>query len=83
MNALFLVIGGYALLSLCLLPFQYKYIEALKEREKERIKLGLSQNEYYEKMGFETQQIHFHAQGVVFLGANLLATLIYNWRHKK
>lgn len=83
MNALFLVIGGYALLSLCLLPFQYKYIEALKEREKERIKLGLSQNEYYEKMGFETQQIHFHAQGVVILGANLLATLIYNWRHKK
>lgn len=83
MNALFLVIGVYALLSLCLLPFQYKYIEALKEREKERIKLGLSQNEYYEKMGFETQQIHFHAQGVVFLGANLLATLIYNWRHKK
>ncbi len=83
MNALFLVIGVYALLSLCLLPFQYKYIEALKEREKERIKLGLSQNEYYEKMGFETQQIHFHAQGVVILGANLLATLIYNWRHKK
>ncbi|MGN7943153.1 DUF3949 domain-containing protein [Virgibacillus sp. 6R] len=82
MNILFLVIGGYILLSIFLLPFQYRYIEALKEREKERIKLGLSQNEYYEKMGFETQQIHFHAQGVVFLGANLLATLIYNWRHK-
>ena len=83
MNILFLVIGGYILLSICLLPFQYRYIEAIKEREKERIKLGISQNEYYEKMGFETQQIHFHAQGVVFLGANLLATLIYNWRHKK
>ena len=52
--------------------------------DKERMKLGLSQNEYYEKMGFEREQLHFNAQGnLLFIGANMLASLLYRWRHRK
>lgn len=75
------IIGAYLLLSLILLPMQYKYVKHLKEERKE---LGLSQGEYYDKMSFENQQLHYNAQGnLFFLGANLLATLLYNWKHKK
>ncbi|MGM7723874.1 DUF3949 domain-containing protein [Metabacillus sp. Hm71] len=46
--------------------------------------MRLNPDEYYERMGFETQQLHFNAQGnLLFLGANLLATLVYNWKHKR
>ena len=38
----------------------------------------------YEKMGFEREQLHFNAQGnLLFIGANMLATLLYRWRHRK
>ena len=48
------------------------------------MKLGLSQNEYYEKMRFEREQLHFNAQGnLLFIGANMLASLLYRWRHRK
>ncbi|WP_299090975.1 DUF3949 domain-containing protein [uncultured Metabacillus sp.] len=78
------IIGAYLLLSLLLLPMQYRYIKQLKEDEKERKVLGLTADAYYERMGFETQQLHFNAQGnLLFLGANLLATLVYNWKHKR
>ena len=84
MKGLLLGLGVYFLISLFFLPFQYKYIEALKEMDKERMKLGLSQNEYYEKMGFEREQLHFNAQGnLLFIGANMLASLLYRWRHRK
>ena len=83
MKGLLLALGAYLLLSLFILPVQYKYIKALKEMDKERMKLGLSQNEYYEKMGFEREQLHFNAQGnLLFVGANMLATFLYNWRQK-
>ncbi|MEQ2526425.1 DUF3949 domain-containing protein [Robertmurraya yapensis] len=78
------IILAYILLSFILLPIQYRYIKELKEMDKERKALGLSQNEYYEKMSFENEQLHFNAQGnPLFIGANILATLLYKWRHKK
>ena len=83
MKGLLLAVGVYFLISLFILPFQYKYFKALKEMDKERMKLGLSQNEYYEKMEFGREQLHFNAQGnLLFIGANMLATLLYHWRQK-
>ena len=83
MKGLLLALGVYFLISLFILPFQYKYIKALKEMDKERMKLGLSQSEYYEKMEFGREQLHFNAQGnLLFIGANMLATLLYHWRQK-
>ncbi len=78
------LIGGYFLLSLILLPVQYPYIKAIKERKKELEAKGISQEEMYEKMSFEEQQLTFNLQGnILFLGPNLLATILYNWKHKK
>ncbi|NRD77138.1 DUF3949 domain-containing protein [Bacillus sp. BRMEA1] len=35
-------------------------------------------------MGFEEQELNFHAQGsILFIGANMPATMLYNWKHKK
>ena len=83
MKGLLLALGVYFLISLFILPFQYKYIKALKEMDKERMKLGLSQSEYYEKMEFGREQLHFNAQGnLLFIGANMLATVLYHWRQK-
>lgn len=38
----------------------------------------------YDKMSFEEQELNFNAQGnLLLIGANLLATLLYNWKHKQ
>lgn len=84
MEYILIVIGLYALLSIVLVPMQYKYVKSLKEMEKERNEMGLTQNEYYEKMRFEYQELHLNAQGnSLFIGANLLASLLYKWKHKE
>ncbi|WP_409291329.1 DUF3949 domain-containing protein [Peribacillus sp. SCS-37] len=78
------VIGCYILLSIILLPMQYKYIKQVKEIDARSKELGLTKEEYYDKMSFEMQELHFNAQGnPLFIGANLLATLLYNWRQKR
>ena len=78
------VLGAYIVLSLILAPMQYRYIKELKEMDKERRELGLSQNEYYEKMGFESQQMHYNVQGnFLFIGANLFAEAVYKWKHRR
>jgi hypothetical protein len=78
------LLGGYILLSLILLPFQYNYIKELKEMDKKRREKGISQKEMYDKMSFEEQELNFHIQGsLLFILANLFATLLYNWKHKK
>ncbi len=75
------ILGGYVLLSLLLTPFQYSYIKSLKEMDKKR--QGKTQNEMYEDMSFEEQQLHYNAQGnIFFILANLFATLVYHWKHK-
>ncbi|WML42905.1 DUF3949 domain-containing protein [Neobacillus sp. PS3-40] len=77
------VLGGYILLSLLFLPFQYSYVKELKEMDKKRKEQGLSQEEMYDKMSFEEQELNFHVQGsILFIGANLFASLLYNWKHK-
>ncbi|CAM4209867.1 DUF3949 domain-containing protein [Bacillus manliponensis] len=48
---------------LVMIPIQYMYIS---EMNKKKNKIGLSQNEMYEKMSFEEEQLHFHVQGNPF-----------------
>ncbi|MGS2779380.1 DUF3949 domain-containing protein [Robertmurraya sp. GLU-23] len=73
------IIGAYIVLSLLLVPVQYKYIKQLKETQKRNKERGVSVEDHYDQMSFETQQLHFNAQGnLLFIGANLLATLVYN-----
>lgn len=80
----FAIIGAYLTLSLILLPMQYSYIKELKKLDQHRKEQGISQNEMYDKMRFEEQELHLNAQGnLLFIGANLLAVLLYNWKHKK
>jgi len=44
---------------------------------------GISQEEMYNKMSFEEQQLSFHAQGnILFIGVNLFATFLYKWKHQ-
>lgn len=78
------VIGAYVLLSILLVPIQYKYIKQLKETHNRNKERGITVEDYYNQMSFETQQLHFNAQGnLLFIGANLLATLFYNWINRK
>lgn len=42
---------------LAMIPLQYLYISEMNKKKKET---GLSQNELYEKMSFEEEQLHFH-----------------------
>ncbi|WP_251552293.1 DUF3949 domain-containing protein [Neobacillus muris] len=78
------ILGGYLLISLVLTPVQYPYIQSLKEMDKERQRQGKTQNEMYEDMSFEEQQLHLNAQGnPFFILANLFATLLYHWKNKQ
>lgn len=75
---------AYIVLSLALLPMQYRYIKELKDMDRKRKDLGMNQNEYYEQMTFENQLLHLNAQGnIIFIGANALAEIVYYWKNKK
>ena len=77
------VLAGYLLLSLILLPMQYSYVKELKKLDQKRREQGISQNEMYDRMSFEEQQLSFNAQGnFLFIGANVFATILYKWKHK-
>ncbi|QCJ44802.1 DUF3949 domain-containing protein [Bacillus sp. S3] len=76
-------LGGYVLLSLLLLPMQYSYIKELKKMDKKRREQGIRQDEMYDKMSFEEQQLSFNAQGnFIFIGANVFATLLYKLKNR-
>jgi Protein of unknown function (DUF3949) len=71
------ILGIYLLLSFILAPVQYGYIKELKKLDQERKTQGKAQDEFYESMTFENQQLHYNAQGFLFWGANLIASLFY------
>ncbi|MGI8385981.1 DUF3949 domain-containing protein [Robertmurraya sp. P23] len=67
-----------------MVPVQYKYIKQLKETQKRNKERGVYVEEHYDQMSFETQLLHFNAQGnLLFIGANLLAPLVYKWKNRK
>jgi hypothetical protein len=80
----FIFIIGYILLSLILIPFQYRYVEQMEKMRKENEKKGKRQGEMMEDMGFEEQVLHANVQGnMLFFLANILATIIYKVKHRE
>ncbi|AGX04662.1 MULTISPECIES: DUF3949 domain-containing protein [Bacillus] len=80
---IFLWIAGiYLLLSFILAPVQYGYIKELKKMDQERKAQGKAQDEFYESMAFENQLLHYNAQGFLFWGANLIASLFYRLKNR-
>lgn len=85
MGKVFIIfVGGYILLSLILVPFQYRYVEQMEKMRKENEKKGKTQGEMMEDMGFEDQVLHANVQGnMLFILANILATIFYKVKHRK
>ncbi|BCB04126.1 DUF3949 domain-containing protein [Bacillus sp. KH172YL63] len=77
------VFGLYVLISLLILPIQYRFLVALKaEEEKNRLK-GKKQGEMYDEMNAGELVLHENMQGNgLFFLANLLAAVIYRVRHR-
>ncbi len=83
-EVLLIFVGGYILLSLILIPFQYRYVEQMEKMRKANEKKGISQGEMMEKMKFEEQVLHANVQGsMIFILANILATIIYKMKHRQ
>ena len=85
MDKVFIIFaGGYILLSLILIPFQYRYVEQMEKMRKVNEKKGISQGEMMENMKFEEQVLHANAQGsILFILANILATIVYKVKHRE
>ncbi|MBY0148767.1 DUF3949 domain-containing protein [Neobacillus niacini] len=83
-EVLMIFVGGYILLSLILIPFQYRYVEQMEKMRKENEKKGVSQGEMMENMKFEEQVLHANVQGsMIFFLANILATIVYKIKHRE
>ncbi|WHZ03845.1 DUF3949 domain-containing protein [Neobacillus sp. YX16] len=79
-----IIVGGYILLSLILVPFQYRYVEQMEKMRKANEKKGISQGEMMENMEFEQQVLHANVQGsILFFLANILATIVYKVKHRE
>jgi hypothetical protein len=64
-----------------MIPIQYLYISGIKERAR---KWKLSQEQMYENMSFEEEQLHFHIQGnIANLPSTIVAHFLYQLRHRK
>lgn len=83
-EVLFIIVGGYLLLTLIMIPFQYRYVEQMEKKRLENEKKGKSQGEMIEDMEFQEQLLHANVQGnVLFFLANILATIIYKVKQRK
>jgi hypothetical protein len=82
MSSEWLFFGSLALLYfLVMIPIQYLYISGIKERAR---KSKLSQEQMYQNMSFEEEQLHFHIQGnIANLPSTVVAHCLYQLRHRK
>jgi hypothetical protein len=81
---LMIFVGGYILLSLILIPFQYRYVEQMEKMRIANEKKGIGQGEMMENMKFEEQVLHANVQGsMLFFLPNILATIIYKIKHRE
>ncbi|MBA2175700.1 DUF3949 domain-containing protein [Halobacillus locisalis] len=64
-NAFLGIAGIYVLLSILLTPLQYRYLEAMKEEQKE----NQTQQEYFESMPIQEEVLHVnnHVNPLFFL----------------
>ncbi|MCC5804385.1 DUF3949 domain-containing protein [Rossellomorea vietnamensis] len=76
------IFGLYVLISLLMLPMQYRFLIALKaEEEKNRLK-GKKQGEMYDDMNAGELSLHGNMQGnPLFFLANLFASILYRVKH--
>ncbi|MFJ5758839.1 DUF3949 domain-containing protein [Neobacillus sp. NPDC093182] len=83
-EVLMIFVGSYILLSLILIPFQYRYVEQMEKMRKVNEKKGISQSEMMENMKFEEQILHANVQGsMIFFLANILATIVYKMKQRQ
>ncbi len=79
-----IMITVYILISLLILPFQYRFLITLKKEEEKHRKKGRTQGEMYDKMNAGELALHSNMQGnPLFFLANILATIIYWFKHRK
>ncbi|MDP4170455.1 MAG: DUF3949 domain-containing protein, partial [Bacillota bacterium] len=68
----------YVLLSLILLPFQYRFLVSMKQQEKINRLKGKKQGELYDKMSVGELELQYNIQSnPLFLLANIFASVIY------
>ena len=83
-DTIIIFVGGYILLSLILIPFQYRYVEQMEKMRKENEKKGKSQGQMMEDMEFQEQILHANVQGnLLFFLANILATIVYRIKNRE
>ncbi|MBM7603734.1 flagellar basal body-associated protein FliL [Metabacillus crassostreae] len=81
-SSILIVISIYLLISLTILPMQYRFLVTLKEEEAKSKANGENQGEMYEKMNPGKSLLHQNAQGnPLFLLANIIASIIYRIKH--
>ncbi|WP_423410321.1 DUF3949 domain-containing protein [Heyndrickxia sp. MSNUG] len=74
----------YILLSILILPFQYRYIKAIKAEENKLKSNGKKQSDMYDKMNPGELVLHENVQGNgLFFLANILASIVYRIKHSK
>lgn len=74
---------GYIVISLILVPFQYRYVEQMEKMRLAHEKKGKTQGQMFEEMEFGQQVLHANAQGsLLFFLANMIATIVYKIKHR-
>ena len=82
LNIFWGILGLYELLSLLILPMQYRFLTAIKKEEAKNRAKGKSQGEMYDNMRAGELVLHENIQGSpVFFLANFLASVIHRIKH--
>ncbi|KPL58424.1 DUF3949 domain-containing protein [Rossellomorea vietnamensis] len=77
------VIGLYVLISLLIVPMQYRFLIALKAEEEKNRLIGKKQGEMYDAMNAGELSLHGNMQGnPLFFLANVLASVLYRLKHR-
>ncbi|MDE5053860.1 DUF3949 domain-containing protein [Niallia taxi] len=78
------VISLYILLSIVILPLQYRFLVALKQEEAKFKAKGKTQGDMYDEMNAGEQALHNNIQGsALFFLANIMASIVYKLKHPK
>ena len=82
LNIFWGILGLYVLLSLLILPMQYRFLTAIKKEEAKNMAKEKRQGEMYDNMRAGKLVLHENIQGnPVFFLANFLASVIYRIKH--
>lgn len=83
LNVFLGIIGVYILISLLILPFQYRFLLTLKKEEERNKQNGRTQGEMYDNMNAAELALYSNMQGnPLFFLANILASVIYRIKHR-